>query len=301
MLKAAAGVNLGQKREIYSQQLKMAVVGAGILGTATALGFAKIAKLNISVYDISKKQEEKSSAILQREFGREDFCTRISFYPDLSEAIQDSDYVAVCVPTPSSHKPNEPYDYSMIDKVMEELNEKISGKTTILVRSTIDPLWLRKKSKQFEDKIWYMPAFFKEETYLTDSINSQYIILGLPNFKLDTVRKAEALLSGFNCSKHLTTLETAALTKLFVNAFLATKISFFNEIGNVAFRCGESPQELADLVALDPRIGTYGSVVGRPYDGKCLPKDVEAILKLFDYLKVISAAKRENDEMKDIR
>jgi UDPglucose 6-dehydrogenase len=299
MQRLATRVNLEQDSPCDLRQLKMAVVGAGVLGTATAFAFAKIAKARISVFDVSRIQEEKSNSVLRKELGRKEMDT-ISFCPTLSEAIQDADYVSVCVPTPAIDLLDQAYDYSIIDQVMEEFNQGIGNETTILVRSTIDPSWLRKKANEFEDRIWYIPAFFREETYLSDTMNSQYMIVGLPNFKLDTIKKAEKLFSQFDCSKAFTTLETAALAKLFVNAFLATKISFFNEVGKAASLLGGDPQELASLVALDSRIGPYGSAVGRPYDGKCLPKDVDAILKLFD-LKVISAAKIVNNEMRDLQ
>jgi UDPglucose 6-dehydrogenase len=271
-------------------------VGAGIVGTATAFAFAKIAKLHLALFDVSKKQEDNSNIVLQRELGKE-VQENISFCPDLSEAIKDCDYVAVCVPTPQSNLVNEAYDYTIINHVMQELNDKIESKTTILVRSTIDPSWLREKSNQFEQKIWYIPEFLREETYLIDALHPRQLIIGLPNFDLNTIKEAERLFSGFNCPKYFTTLETAALVKLFVNAFLATKISFFNQLGKAAIQFGQNPKEVANLVGLDNRIGDYGSIPGRPYDGKCLPKDVDAVLKLFD-LKLVSAAREENNEMR---
>jgi UDPglucose 6-dehydrogenase len=123
------------------------------------------------------------------------------------------------------------------------------------------------------------------------------LIVGLPNFDMKTMRKAERLFSGFACTKYFTTLEAASLVKLFVNAFLATKISFFNQVGQAALKYGEDPREVASLIALDRRIGDYGILPGKPYDGKCLPKDVEALLKLFGDLKVVSAARAVNNEM----
>jgi UDPglucose 6-dehydrogenase len=274
----------------------IAIVGSGIVGTATALSFAKAGKSHISIFDVSKRQEENSSVVLERELEKKAF-GNISFCPDISEALKSSDYVAVCVPTPQSNSAKEAYDYTAINQVMQELNDKIESKTTILIRSTVDPLWLREKSLQFEQELWYVPEFLREKSYLADASDPDHLIVGLPNFDMKTMRKAERLFSGFACTKYFTTLEAASLVKLFVNAFLATKISFFNQVGQAALKYGEDPREVASLIALDRRIGDYGILPGKPYDGKCLPKDVEALLKLFGDLKVVSAARAVNNEM----
>jgi UDPglucose 6-dehydrogenase len=275
------------------RHLNLAIVGAGIVGTATALAFSKT-KHHLSIFDISKKQEEYSSEVLQRELGKE-IRESISFCPVISEALDDADCSIVCVPTPMS-KTDEAYDYSIIDEVMATLRNKMADKTSIIVRSTVDPLWLRKQSKIFGEKLWFIPEFLREETYLIDALHPASMIVGLPSFEHDTINKAELLFSEFNCPVHLTTLETAALVKLFRNAFLATKISFFNEVGRVAAQVGADPQEVANLVALDERVGNYGSRPGTAYSGKCLPKDTNALLKLFD-LNVVAGTRKENLEM----
>jgi UDPglucose 6-dehydrogenase len=282
---------------IEIRPLKLGIIGTGVVGRAAAVAFAKPNNI-LSLYDISLEQEQNAAMVLKLAL-REDYFRNIRFCPDIEEACRDADYLMICVPTPMSLK-KEPYDYSIIDQVMDRLSDKVAkNNTTIVVRSTVDPFWLTKKSQEFRQKLWFVPEFLREQTYLTDAINPPHIIIGLPNFQPETIKNAEQLFSQFKCPKYATTLETAALVKLFRNAFLATKISLFNEIGRAASQCGEDAQEVAKLVALDGRIGDYGSKVGKPYGGKCLPKDVDALNKLYD-CAITRASQSVNDKLLEV-
>jgi len=90
----------------------------------------------------------------------------------------------------------------------------------------------------------------------------------------------ESLYDSFQKPVVRCTLEEAELAKYVANAFLATKISYFNEVYELSKGLGVDPEVVSSVVALDRRIGRYGTIGGEPFGGKCLPKDVEAFLTL---------------------
>ncbi|MCK4347166.1 MAG: UDP-glucose/GDP-mannose dehydrogenase family protein, partial [Thermoplasmatales archaeon] len=98
-----------------------------------------------------------------------------------------------------------------------------------------------------------------------------------------------------------TDLRTAEMIKYVSNCMLATKISYWNEIFLICEKLGIDSQEIADVVALDPRIGKYGSVHGKAFGGKCLPKDLKAFISFaekYRKTKLLKAVDEINEEMK---
>ncbi len=268
--------------------MKIAIIGSGIVGTATAFAFFRKTRFELSLYDISPSQLEKAKDVLDGD---------VSYTNDISSALEDSSYAMICVPTPISHS-NEPYDYRFVDEALEAVVSSKPSNCIPIIRSTVDPFKVRQLARHYGE-VWMAPEFLREASYLEDSLNPGRIIVGFPEITSENGVRAIELFKAFSppAPLHCTTLETACLIKLASNAFLATKISFFNELHAIFQSIPNVDLREVELgVSMDARIGNYGVRGGRPYDGKCLPKDTSALLKMFN-LKVLTAVDDVNKTM----
>jgi UDPglucose 6-dehydrogenase len=120
------------------------------------------------------------------------------------------------------------------------------------------------------------PEFLREEHALQDFLNPSRIVVGeLDKQSGDTLEK---LYSSFKAPIFRTDLDSAEMIKYTANCFLAAKISFFNEVHMICRKLGLDSTFISKVASLDPRIGDYGIYGGRPFSGKCLPKDLEALI-----------------------
>jgi UDPglucose 6-dehydrogenase len=210
---------------------------------------------------------------------------------ELLEAIDDSDIVFVCVPTPTSNNQLDlTFIHSSIVAIAETL-KKTRKYVVIVIRSTLLPQTTRtiiipkleKYSGLTAGKdfgVCMNPEFLKEKTPLDDFLNPDRIVIGEFDQKSGDV--LERIYSPFNCPIVRTDLDTAEMIKYVSNLFLASKISFFNEIFMVCDSLGLDAQEVSEAVSLDSRIGVYGIYGGHPFSGKCFPKDLAAFI---DFVK----------------
>jgi nucleotide sugar dehydrogenase len=120
------------------------------------------------------------------------------------------------------------------------------------------------------------PEFIRKASALSDFLNPSRILIG--EFDKRSGDVLEKLYSPFKASIVRTDLDTAEMIKYVTNTFLSTKISFFNEFFIICKKLGLDPHFVAEAAALDPRIGKYGIHGGRPFEGSCLPKDLEALI-----------------------
>jgi UDPglucose 6-dehydrogenase len=270
---------------------RIAIIGSGIVGSATGLALLNSTQHEVILYDVQEQQLARAYSTLSR-LTDKNFGMTIN----IESALTGADYAMICVPTPESDKNSkEPYDYSLLDLAVGRVASSCSEDCTIIIRSTIDPIKARKLAREYGN-VWFVPEFLREKTYLDDAQNPDRIIVGIPDPQDSADSNAALeLFRNFRCPKYIVSLEEAALTKLVTNSFLATKISFFNEIGKVANSIPNvDPEMTAELIALDSRIGRYGIKSGKPYGGKCLPKDSKALLKLAGDLKVLGAVDEVN-------
>ncbi len=288
-----------QLNPVFTRQLstaqtkKIAIIGSGIVGSATGSAFLKASLHDVTFYDVAKSQLDRVSSsalsVSHRQF---------SITSEIEIALARADYAMVCVPTPASGDVNEIYDYSFLDQAMQDIAKARSEDCTIVVRSTIDPLKARSLAQQYGN-VWYAPEFLREKTFLEDALSPERILIGIPDTENPSDRiAATQLFRNFKCPKYIVSLEEAAFTKLVTNSYLATKISFFNEVGEIAKSLPNlDPEMAAELIALDPRIGRYGIRSGKPYGGKCLPKDSKALIKLAGGFEILRAADEVNEKL----
>ena len=228
--------------------MKVGVVGAGAVGAAIAELFGDVA-----VYD-----EPKGIG------------TR--------EAINACELAFVCVPTPS--RPDGGCDTSIVEEVVGWIDAPV-----IVIRSTVEVGTTRRLAERYRKRIVFQPEYGPAETPdhpFNDLRKVRWIILGgAPEDRAVAIRAWQEVYSA-DVTIMQTTSETAELCKYMENAFLALKVTFCNEFFEIAAKAGVDYNELREAWLLDPRIGRTHTFVrpdGRGFGGRCLPKDLAAIIR----------------------
>jgi UDPglucose 6-dehydrogenase len=236
---------------------KLGIVGHGFVGSAINQGFTK----NIKKYIVDPNK-----------FSGNTIKKLIEFQPDA---------VFVSVPTPQSESGECNTD--ILDSVLQELN---AGKNLLVViKSTVPAYKLQSIREQCINlKIVYNPEFLTEKNYIEDFRNPAMHVLGGDRENTDQVEQLYKNHSVCReCPVFHTDLLTASMVKYTINSFLATKVTFFNELYDVFTRAGGKDfNELTSIISTDPRIGTShmrvpGNDGQRGYAGSCFPKDTAAL------------------------
>ncbi|HIC76343.1 MAG TPA: UDP-glucose/GDP-mannose dehydrogenase family protein, partial [Candidatus Dadabacteria bacterium] len=208
-------------------------------------------------------------------------------------SISNCDFIFVTVGTPQ--KKNGEIDLSMIKVVTKDIGKLVSKnkkKPTILIKSTVIPGTMKnvilpileRNSKKKAGKDFGLisnPEFLQEGRAIQDTIKPHVVVLG--GYRTKFMKKTEKFFSEFHPSVPIiiTNHQTAEMIKYANNSFLATKISFINQIARI---CEGIPDtnidDVANTIGLDPRIGNLFLNAGAGYGGSCLPKDIKAIINL---------------------
>jgi len=269
---------------------KIAVIGTGYVGLVSGVCFADLGYKVICIdKDKDKIKKLKKGVIPIYEPGLEEMVKRnvkqgrLFFNADLGRSIQNATIIFICVGTPST-KNGKP-DLSYIKAVAREIGRNIKGPKIIVTKSTVPTGTGKNLVAKIISKYWKgdfetasNPEFLREGTAISDFLNPDRIVIGV-----NSPKAGKALLELYekiDCPKIVTTLESAEMIKYASNAFLATKISFINEIANICEKSGADVEEVAGGMGLDKRIGKHFLKSGLGYGGSCLPKDVKALRHL---------------------
>jgi len=186
------------------------------------------------------------------------------------------------------------------ETVVEEVVSSLPDSEFVVVRSTVPPGTTRRLMAKFKRHVSHLPEFLREATALYDALRPSRIVIG------ECCKKHGDLLEEIFGRLYAPIVRvdptTSEMIKLASNAFLATAISFWNEIHLICRRLGVNSHVVGRAAAMDPRIPDYGAVQhGRPYGGRCLPKDVRQLLKLCEELgyepRVLKAVHELNEAM----
>lgn len=274
--------------------MKISVIGSGYVGLVTGMGFVKLGNEVIFI-DIDDKKiqlinqakppiyEEGLEELIQ-EFREKYYATK-----DYKKAILNSDVTFICVGTPS--KEDGSIDLTYIKKASKEIGKALrekEGYHVVVAKSTIIPgtteevvkpiLEEYSDKKAFEDFGLAMnPEFLREGVALRDFLNPDRIIIGVRDEK--TKLALEKLYEPIDAPKLIVDIKTAEMIKYASNAFLATKISFANEIGNICKKFGIDSWKVLEGVGLDHRISPRFFKSGIGFGGSCFPKDVKALIR----------------------
>jgi len=242
--------------------MNILVIGVGVVGFATAYGLMHKGGHSVYVYDVdrAKIQHAKQFGIKEHE-----------------KACYDA--VMICVNAPTLDSKSRPQDTTQVEAALRFAKRHSGKETLIAVRTTLLPTTTRRLANEIipgHTLLCYNPEFLREKTSLIDFMQPTRIVIGELN--PESGAKLEQIYEAWECPKIHMTLEEAEMTKYVANAFLAAKISFFNEVQAWCRMLKLDYNVIAQATTLDPRIGQYGAKPLGAFGGKCLPKDTKALL-----------------------
>jgi UDPglucose 6-dehydrogenase len=261
------------------------VIGTGYVGLVTAAGFAELGNEVWCVdIDAAKIERLRRGEVPIYEPGLEELITRnaarLHFSTDLADALEHARLLFVAVGTPPTYSGDA--DLSAVHAVVAAI--PASDRHALVMKSTVPcgtgASLRRVFGEQGKDGLAYVscPEFLKEGSAVTDFLNPDRVVVGdSGDWAGDAVVELYAPL---NAPLVRTDIASAEMVKLASNAFLATKISFINEIANVCEETGADVVEVARGMGLDDRIGAKFLQAGIGFGGSCFPKDVDALKQL---------------------
>lgn len=267
---------------------QICVVGVGYVGLITAAGFADLGNRVIAL-DISEKKIEglKKGVMPIYEPGLEELVERnvksgrLTFTTSYSEGLKDTEFVFIAVGTPSGVDGEADLQY--VEAAARTVAEHMSDELVLINKSTV-PVgtgdWVagivnRHQKTAIPFSVVSCPEFLREGSAIFDFMNPHRTVLGSLN--RDAADKVAQLHLPLRAPIVITDLRTAEMIKYASNAFLATKISFINEIANICEALGADVTEVATGMGYDERIGHHFLNAGLGYGGSCFPKDVLAL------------------------
>ncbi len=208
---------------------------------------------------------------------------RLRFTMDLGAAVDGADAVFIAVGTPS-RRGDGAADLSYVYAAAEEVAAAITGHTVVVTKSTVPVGTGRKVAEVIRTAnptadfdIASNPEFLREGAAITDFMRPDRVVIGAETERAaDILRALYRPLYLMETPVVITSLETAEITKYAANSFLATKISFINEVADLCETVGANVQDVARAIGLDGRIGSKFLHAGPGFGGSCFPKDTKA-------------------------
>ncbi|MEM2618742.1 MAG: nucleotide sugar dehydrogenase [Candidatus Hadarchaeales archaeon] len=285
---------------------KISILGSGTVGTIVGRGLMELGN-ELIFFDVSGTRVEELRSL------------GLNATTDLDYAVQNSEISFLCVPTPTK---GGKIDLSYIRSATEGFARAIRDKQNyhlLVVKSTVVPTTTEKvvvpilreqSSRQVGPEIGVCvnPEFLteihrswtEETSFARDFFSEERIVIGeLDQRSGDTLQR---LYEPLKTPIIRTDLRTAEMIKYACNCALASRISYWNEIYYICQLLGIDSDLVARVAAMDKRIGKYGTVHGKAFGGKCLPKDLEAFISFAEELgyepKLLKAVKEINDRIK---
>jgi UDPglucose 6-dehydrogenase len=266
----------------------IAVVGVGYVGLVTGAGFADLGN-KVCCVDID---EDKINTLLAGDvpifepglhemIERNVKSNRLSFTTDYAVALEEAEYVFIAVGTPEGVDGEA--DLKYVGQAAKTIAQTMKHPLIIINKSTV-PVgtgdWVADIVRTHQPEpidFWVVsnPEFLREGAAIQDLTNPDRIVLGSLN--REAANKVAELYLSVRAPIMITDLRTAEMIKYASNAFLATRISFINEIANICEQLGADVKEVATGMGYDKRIGHYFLDAGVGYGGSCFPKDVKAL------------------------
>ena len=295
---------------------KIAVVGTGYVGLVTGTCFAETGNQVICIdIDADKVEKMKNGIIpiyepnLDTIFDRNISAKRLSFTTSLEDGIKDAEIIFLALPTPPGEDGSA--DLSYILGVAEQLGKLITEYKVIVDKSTVPVGTAEKvhaviaKNAKVDFAVVSNPEFLREGFAVSDFMKPDRVIIGTRDERARKVM--ESLYRPFvrqGNPIYFMDEKSAELTKYAANSFLATKITFMNEVANFCELVGADVDQVRVGIGSDTRIGKRFLFPGIGYGGSCFPKDVKALVKSGEDLnfkfEILSAVLKVNQEQKTI-
>jgi UDPglucose 6-dehydrogenase len=296
--------------------MRIAMIGTGYVGLVSGACLSEFGHEVVCVdKDATKVETLRAGGIPIFEPGLDDVVAanakagRLTFDTDLAKAVRAADAVFIAVGTPSRRGDGHA-DLSYVFAAAEEIAEALDGYTVVVTKSTVPVGTSRKveaiirgKRADAQFDMASNPEFLREGSALEDFRRPDRVVVGC-----DTERAREAMREVYrplflNETPILfTSRETSELIKYAANAFLATKITFINEMADICEKVGGDVQDVARGIGLDGRIGKKFLHAGPGYGGSCFPKDTLALVQTAQELgaptRIVEAVVAVNDDRK---
>ncbi|MEM7650467.1 MAG: UDP-glucose/GDP-mannose dehydrogenase family protein [Pseudomonadota bacterium] len=279
--------------------MRIGMIGTGYVGLVSGTCFAEF---GIDVVcldkDVQKIENLKKGEIPIYEPGLEDLVAkqvkagRLSFTTDLEEAVHGSKAVFIAVGTPSRPEDGQA-DMSYVYEAAREIARTMNDYLLIVTKSTVPVGTAREIEKIVADELKKLgkqdiefdvcsnPEFLREGAAINDFIRPDRVVIGTESERaVDIMRDLYRPLYINETPMVVTSPETSETIKYAANAFLATKITFINEIANLCEKTGANVQDVARGIGLDGRIGSKFLHAGPGYGGSCFPKDTLALTQI---------------------
>ena len=270
--------------------MKICMIGSGYVGLVSGACFADLGN-TVTCVDINKKiiDNLNKEIIPIYEPGLQELIVRnlkknrLFFSTDISDSIKKSDVIFICVGTPTK---NNKADLSYVFNVIKSIKTNLNKYKIIVTKSTVpvttgDKITKILKSTKNKNKFDVVsnPEFLREGEAIRDFLFPDRVVVGTSSNKANKIMKKLYLPLIKKGGRYFhTSRRSAELIKYASNAFLATKITFINEIANLCEKSKIDVQEIAMGMGLDERIGSRFLRAGPAYGGSCFPKDTRALI-----------------------
>jgi UDPglucose 6-dehydrogenase len=280
--------------------MRIAMIGTGYVGLVSAACFAEF---GVEVVAVDNNQS-KIDCLLKGsipifEPGLDDMVARhaaagrLNFTTDMKQAVQNVDAVFIAVGTPSRRGDGHA-DLTYLFAAAEEIAHSLTGDAVVVTKSTVPVGTGRRLQQLFAQlrpdlsiEVASNPEFLREGSAIEDFLRPDRVVVGAES--VHARRVLDRLYRPLNLSQTpimFTTIETAELIKYATNSFLATKITFINEMADLCEKVGADVQAVAHGLGLDRRIGNKFLHPGPGYGGSCFPKDTAALLRIAEEANV---------------
>jgi UDPglucose 6-dehydrogenase len=265
-----------------SEKEPIGVIGVGWVGLVTASCLAELGH-EVWARDILPDKIESLSRgeVPIHEPGLAELVAknaeRLHFTTEMAPVLEQARLLFVCVDTPPTYSGDA--DLSRVEAVIAELGD--SDDHALVMKSTV-PVGTGRSIQRRRPGIGYVsnPEFLQEGSAVDDFMKPDRVVIGADDASAGFAARVEALYAPLDAPVVRTDVASAEMIKLASNAFLATKISFINEIANVSEELGADVAEVARGMGLDDRIGPKFLRAGVGFGGSCFPKDVQALKQL---------------------
>jgi len=271
--------------------MKLVMVGTGYVGLVSGACFAEFGFETVCVdKDKSRIEKIEKGNCPFFEPSMDDLLIKhsqktklLSFTTSLPEAMQNADIVFITVGTPSRRIEDEA-DLTAVWDVAHEIAKNIKSYCVIVIKSTVPVGTTKKIKKIIESKISSQnfdvvsnPEFLREGSAINDFMRPDRVVIGTESEKSEKIMRELYRPLKLNETPIVsTTIETSEVIKYASNSFLATKISFINQVADLCEAVGANVQDVAKAMGIDKRIGSKFLHAGPGYGGSCFPKDVKA-------------------------
>ena len=273
--------------------MEIAVIGTGYVGLVTGAGLADFGNEVVCVdVDARKIEALRAGKIPIYEPGLDTLVTknvsegRLRFTTELADAIRAARAIFIAVGTPP--RPDGSADLRYVEEVARSIAEHMNGPKLVITKSTV-PIGtgkmiekiIRESGKGHSVSVVSNPEFLREGSAIEDFMRPDRVVIGTTDDEAaDLMKEIYAPLHSLEIPFVVTNLESSELIKYAANGFLATKITFINEIAQICERVGANVQDVAIGMGLDSRIGSKFLQAGPGFGGSCFPKDTSAMAEI---------------------